>query len=251
LFTEKLNWRIVYDRRPILQWTCDKLRMKAHASSSSATVLVPRTIWSGRNTAELRSVELAGAWVFKPNHRSGSVHFGCDRITDVEHLELLASRWLEEYRGIRLGEWAYAEAEPTLLLEERIGEPGTVPIDYKFFVFDGVTRMIQVDTGRFVDHRRRLFTPDWTPLPHRNVYPIAPVMPPPRRLSEMLAIASDIGHGFDFIRVDLYDRPEGVYFGEITPYPGGGLEAYDPRDLDGLLGSYWKLPSPTELRTAD
>ena len=27
-FSEKVNWRILYDRRPELTWTCDKLESK-------------------------------------------------------------------------------------------------------------------------------------------------------------------------------------------------------------------------------
>jgi len=27
-FSDKVNWRILNDRRPLLEWTCDKLAMK-------------------------------------------------------------------------------------------------------------------------------------------------------------------------------------------------------------------------------
>ena len=31
-FSDKVNWRILNDRRPVLEWTCDKLAMKEYAA---------------------------------------------------------------------------------------------------------------------------------------------------------------------------------------------------------------------------
>lgn len=244
-FTEKVNARILFDRRvDVLRPTCDKLEMKQLAQQSSR-VGVPRTLWVGTDVRELAEIELPEQWVLKPNHRSGLVYFGSGRVSDPGVLAsyVAANGWLDSAQWERYGEWAYTLATPTLLAESAIGQPGIAPEDYKFFVFRGVPRLVQVDTGRFDDHRRRLYRPDWTPLPHRNLYPVGPVLPAPPHLPEMLEIAGDIGRAFDFIRVDLYDVPDGVYFGEITPYPGGGLEPYEPRDLDVELGSYWTWPS--------
>ena len=44
-FNEKVNWRILYDRRPILEWTCDKLAMKERARNVPG-LQVPRTLWA-------------------------------------------------------------------------------------------------------------------------------------------------------------------------------------------------------------
>ena len=38
------------------------------------------------------------------------------------------------------------------------------PLDYKLFVFDGRVELIQVDSGQFTEHRRRLFSPAWEKL---------------------------------------------------------------------------------------
>lgn len=58
----------------------------------------------------------------------------------------------------------------------------------------------------------------------------------------MIAIARDIGRDYDFIRVDLYEALGKIYFGEITPYPTGGLAKYNDPEFDRMLGSYWRLP---------
>src|SRR5205085_1748016 len=76
-FTEKLNWRISWDRRPLLAHTCDKLAMKEHACRAAAgLVRVPETFWSGTDVADLVHADLPPRWVLKPNHTCMRVHFG-------------------------------------------------------------------------------------------------------------------------------------------------------------------------------
>jgi len=245
-FTEKGNWRVLYDRRDALKATGGKLEMKRYAATVAGALPMPRTVWSGTDVRELAGVELPERWVLKPNHRSNLVHFGAGPVADVGALErrVRDEGWMDDHQLDRMGEWAYAFAQRTLLVEEAIGTDGMAPDDYKLFVFDGVPRMIQVDSSRFSGHRRRHYRPDWTPLPHRSAFPLGPVTEPPARLGEMLEAAATLAAGFDFMRVDLYDVEDGLYFGELTPYPGGGLSRFVPRDLDFELGSYWRLPDP-------
>jgi TupA-like ATPgrasp len=44
-------------------------------------------------------------------------------------------------------------------------------------------------------------------------------------------------------RVDMrYDVNDVIKFGELSPYPGGGLERFVPATLDAELGKAWVLP---------
>jgi TupA-like ATPgrasp len=240
-FNEKMNWRILYDRRPILEWTCDKLAMKEYASKVPG-LRVPQTYWFGSNLSELSDVELPEDWVFKPNHRSGKVFFGHGR-PDVANLERRSDDWLTRFEANDLHEWAYRKARPVLLIEEMIGAPGIPPTDYKFFVFDGEVALVQVDTDRYTGHRRRMYLPDWTPLEgHLGHYQLGPIEPsPPANFPEMLAIASELGRPFDFIRVDLYTVADEIFFGEVTPYNASGLTSFAPKSLDAYFGAKWEL----------
>lgn len=245
-FNEKVNWRILKDRRPILAWTCDKLAMKDYVEKSSAAkslgVRIPQTLWSGTDVRDLSSVELPEHWVFKPNHRSGQVYFGHGR-PDIRMLDEISRHWLYPFEQNELHEWAYSKARPLLLVEELLGEPGLVPSDYKFYVFAGEVAAIQVDVGRHTDHRRRFYVPEWSPIdPISRKLPLAPTEPPPDNYERMLDIASELGRPFDFIRVDLYSVDKDVFFGELTPYSGSGLDVMEPPDFDLELGTKWKLP---------
>ncbi|OAE02754.1 hypothetical protein A6A22_15960 [Arthrobacter sp. OY3WO11] len=240
LFTEKINWRIVNDRRDILSGTCDKIWMQDFARD--AGVKVPNRIWVGTSLAELAEVDLPARWVLKPNHSSGRVHFGEGK-ANLAELQAVTKGWLYEQTSVTLAdEWAYGEARKCFIAEERLGQSDIDLPDYKFFVFHGKPELIQVDSSRFSGHERRLYTPDWEPLEVVNIYPLGPVIPKPATLDQMLAAAAMLGQPFDFIRVDFYEVGGEVIFGELTPYPGGGIEPYSPRSLDAVLGSKWTLP---------
>jgi hypothetical protein len=242
-FSDKVNWRILNDRRPLLEWTCDKLAMKEYAENAGLDRLrVPRTIWSGSDLGELRAVDLPEHWVLKPNHRSGLIYFGHGQ-ADLRELSAVTATWLDTFESSKMREWAYAAARPMFLVEELLGPPGSPPPDYKIFVFDGEPDLIEM-VNRYDGNQQRLYRADWTPL--EVLYGpqgIAPVAPPPPDLDRMLEISRDLGKPFDFIRVDLYDLDGSIVFGELTPYPCGGLERFRPASFDVELGRKWRLPA--------
>lgn len=242
-FSDKVNWRILNDRRPLLQWTCDKLAMKEYAKNAGLERLrVPRTIWSGADLGELHALELPEHWVLKPNHRSGLIYFGHGP-ADLRELVSVTAGWLDAFEASRMREWAYATARPLFLVEELLGPPGSPPPDYKVFVFHGKPELIEM-VNRYDGNQQRLYRADWTPLDVLwGPQGIAPVAPPPPDLDRMLEIARQLGEPFDFIRVDLYDVAGSIVFGELTPYPCGGLERFRPASFDVELGEKWRLPT--------
>lgn len=243
LFSEKINWRIVHDRRESIAFTCDKVKMKEYAESKSSSVLVPKTIWHGRNLDELDSLDITVPWILKPNHSSGQVILGGNTAIDVNALKAKTKSWLKDFNFSVLGEWAYSQASKEYVLEEMIGDGETPLPDYKFYVFDGKVRLIHVDISRFGSPTRRMYTPDWEALDYHNSIPLGPTEERPDNLDEMIEIASIIGDGYDFMRVDLYRDNGKIWFGEMTPYPAGGAKPYRPKDLDQILGGYWELPA--------
>jgi hypothetical protein len=244
-FTEKVNWRVVHDRRPLIGQLGDKLAMKEHAARVLPALSVPRVLWTGTDVADLAGVDLPQRWVLKPNHGTMRVHIGAGR-PDAAELARITAGWLDEPLFRDRGEWVYSQARRLLIVEEFLGS-GQPPVDHKFLVFGGRVELVQVDTGRFGEHRRRLYSPDWTPIDVVEAVAPGPLTPPPDSLQEMTKVAEALGADFDFVRVDLYDVDGEVWFGELTPYPGGGLDPFDPV-LDRVLGSYWELPPRSAVR---
>ncbi|EMQ99531.1 ATP-grasp fold amidoligase family protein [Paeniglutamicibacter gangotriensis] len=247
-FLDKIQWRVLHDRRQIIAIGGDKLAMKAHATSASSAK-VPETIWQGEGIADILDVDWGCEWVLKPREGSGYLAFGSGPLRSSNVSVESVSQWKQMDQYKVQGEWAYGQSEPGYFLERRIPTPnGDSPNDLRFFVFDGTVRLVQTDTPRFDGVRRRFYTPEWEPLEvTQGLAQLAPPAPRPDRLEEMLRIATEIGAGYDFIRVDLYDVPDGIYFGEIPPYPTGGMGRYSDDEFDKWLGSFWTLPLSSKV----
>jgi len=99
---------------------------------------------------------------------------------------------------------------------------------------------IQVDVDRYTHHARCFFDRAWKRMPFELVYPAATYeISPPGALAEMIGYAEQIGTGFSYLRVDLYEIAGKVKFGEATFYQGAGLEFFHPRKYDTLFGEQW------------
>ena len=244
-FSEKVNWRILNDRREVLRWTCDKAAMKQIVPTLSPSVNTPPSLWRGTDVTEIGRLSLPHRWVLKPNHLSGSVYIGTGE-PQLDKLASISRKWLESSKQyLHNGEWAYQMAEPTILLEPWIGEHDSPdpPNDYKVFTFNGEPTVIQVHSGRTTGHEQFHYTPDWRRLDVRTAISAEYDISPPPNLPLMLSQAREIGQQFDFMRIDFYDSPAGLFFGEVTPSPAGGLRRFTPYSFDLWLGKHWQLPA--------
>ena len=70
-------------------------------------------------------------------------------------------------------------------------------------------------------------------------------IPPPKNFELMKELSAKLSEGFAFVRVDLYEIEDKVYFGEMTFTPGAGNFYYKSAGTDEYLGSLLKLPTPT------
>lgn len=63
----------------------------------------------------------------------------------------------------------------------------------------------------------------------------------PDNLTDMIKVAEELSKGFKFLRVDLYNVEDKIYFGELTFYPAAGMGAFVPEEWDEKLGNWIKL----------
>ena len=55
-------------------------------------------------------------------------------------------------------------------------------------------------------------------------------------------LAKELSNPFPFVRVDFYEIGDKVMLGEMTFYPGGGLEPFTPEEWDYKMGEYITIP---------
>jgi TupA-like ATPgrasp len=243
-FNDKVIHRILFDRRPILTELTDKAAVRQYVTARGGSDLLPDVYYLTREPETIPFDELPDRFIVKPTHCSGWVEVVTDKPgIDREKLVALCHYWLgySFYDVWRVP--FYRNVEPQIIVEELIDDGnGLVPNDYKLHVFDGAVKLIQVDTGRFVDHRRRLYTPAWEQLDVRTQFPDAGDVPRPCHLERMIEAAEALSRGMDYVRADFYDTPHKLYIGELTMGSGGGLERFIPEEFNLQLGSFWKLP---------
>ena len=68
----------------------------------------------------------------------------------------------------------------------------------------------------------------------------------PSCFDEMISLSEKLSDGINNVRVDLYEIEGRVYFSEMTFYPNGGMEPFEPYEYDVELGKHFILEKYTE-----
>lgn len=213
----------------------DKVAVKYWAAEQLGADWVTPTLWQGTDLPAAPDWPLP--FVVKASHGCRQHAFVRTGEEDWKAIRRSARRWTRKPYGRWLDEWAYGGIRPGLLVEPFIGTDGVLPIDYKFFVFAGRVRFIQVHLERENAHRWLLFDREWRRVSARTADPDPKS---PIALDRMIAAAEKLGRGFAFVRVDLYSVDGQPRFGEMTFYPGSGLDPFAPASLDARLGRHWR-----------
>ena len=235
----------------------DKLKVQRQLQEMGAPVAETFRVFNG--ASEINSAGLPDAFVLKPHgmtakrgvhllHRmTGEDLFWCameKKPFSITELQTEYGTWEELWKSKRR-KGAFKIIAEELIKGAR--DTGDVPLDYKFYVFDGEVRLI-TQTDRNVTPSVMYF---WDKSFSNTAPPMSLLTPNPKKAKlgapiipkhadEMLALASRVSRAIrtPFIRVDMYDSVRGPIVGELTGRPGGayygGLyklsPAYD-RDL--------------------
>ena len=240
-FNEKIQWLKAFDHNELYTLLADKYRVKDYIISKIGAEYVIPTIGAWDSFDEIDFSELPDKFVLKCNHDSG----GLVICTDKENLDIEACRKKINY-SLRRNyfyqnrEWAYKNISKKIFAEEFMEEPGVDGLnDYKFMVFNGKVQCVFTCTERYSQDGLKVtfFDPEWNELPFERHYKKSLVpIPKPHNLTKMISIAEQLAKGIPFVRVDLYEINKKVYFGEMTFYPGSGMEEFRPDEWDLKMG---------------
>jgi len=265
-FNEKVLWKKIYDRNPLLSVISDKFAVRQYikdvlGEQEAEKILIP-LYYVTNKPQTIPFNDLPEEYAIKPNHASRRAIFaegtgeqkkyiiiygGIKKTifdSEIAKIEIVntCKEWLLIPYNFRKFEWAYQKIKRKIVIEKLLRDSsGKMPVDYKFSIFHGKCQMIQIFHNRYIDMTRGFYTPEWNYISVKGVTQQAPFEKKPENLKSMIDLAESLGKTFDYVRVDLYSINNRIYFGELTCYPMSGSNPFDPVSFDFELGKYWNI----------
>lgn len=250
-FPEKIQWLKLYNKKPNYTRMVDKAAVKDYVASIIGEEFIIPTIGLWDKPDDIDSDKLPEKFVLKTTHGGGSVGVvicrdkqSFDQRKAIKRLK----RALKQNVYVELREWPYKDVKPQIIAEQYMEDKGNEElVDYKFYCFDGKAEYCQVIGDRHTDETIDFYDRNWKHQPFIGMSRTAHHAPKthnvPREYTKMLSVADRLASHINspFVRIDLYDINDRIYFGEITFFPASGLGCIRPEEWNHKLGSMLNL----------
>lgn len=245
-FNEKIQWLKLHDRNPEYTNLVDKYEVKKYIAAKVGKEYVIPTLEIYDDFNQIDFSKMPRQFVLKCTHDSGSSVICKDKEQlDVENAkEILHSGLKRNFYWVGR-EWPYKNIKPRIIAEEYLSDLGTEElIDYKLLCMNGKVEVSFTCTNRFNTQGLcvNFYDKKWNSLPFERHYPKRKEeIEKPKEYEEMVRLAEILSEGKKFVRIDFYVVNEQIYIGEMTFYPGNGMEEFTPVEWDFKLGKMIEL----------
>ena len=246
---EKIQWLKLYNRKPEYTLMVDKYRVKEYVANKIGNEYIIPTLGVWEKFDEIDFKKLPNKFVLKTTHDSGGVVI-CRDIQNFDQKK--AKHKLENSLNNNFylinREWPYKDVKPRIIAEAYMEDKTNSDelTDYKFFCFNGEVKLMFIATdrqNREEDTKFDFYDECFNHLPFIQGHPNSKrELHKPVNFDKMKKLASILSEGIPFIRVDLYEINNKIYFGELTFYHFSGFEPIVPEKWDYKIGEWIKLP---------
>lgn len=247
-FSEKLQWLKLNNKNPDYTRMVDKVAAKDYVAEKIGKEYLIPTLGVWDNVDDIDFNSLPQQFVLKCSHDSGGVVICKDKSKlDVKKVKKQLNKSLNTDYYMRYREWPYKNV-PRRILAEKFMANGDVNDDlkdYKFMCFDGKAHCSFVCSDRNNGKGLKItfFDREWNRLPFERHYPSdTEDIKMPTSYKEMMRLAEVLSEKIPFVRTDFYEIEGHLYFGELTFFPGTGMEEFTPEQWDKTLGELIVLP---------
>lgn len=247
LYTEKIQWLKLYDRRPEYTKMVDKYEAKKYiADIVGEQYIIPTYgIWERFDDIDFES--LPNRFVLKCTHNSGGVIVCMDKKTlDLENARRVLEECLKENYYWHSREWQYKDVKPRIIAEEYLYDaefPDDSIMDYKFLCFNGEPKLIYYAEENTDDPYADIYDMNFQKLDIQFPEPNSPIIAAaPEKFEEMKEVARKLSDGLAHLRVDFYYTNGKLYVGELTFYHCAGIFHIKPEKWNQILGDWITLP---------
>lgn len=240
-FNEKMQWLKLNDRKEIYTTMVDKYDVKKYVANIIGEEYIIPTIGVYDNFDNINFDELPNKFVIKCTHDSGGVAVCKDKSTfNIEIARKKINDCLKKNFYYLGREWPYKNVKPRIIIEKFLDdEKNEDLIDYKIMCFNGKAQCSFLCLNRRSKEGLNVdfYDLNWNKMPFERHYKQSNiVMEKPENYDLMIELAEKLAKNIPFVRVDFYDIKGKVYFGELTFYPGSGMEEFNPEEWDKKLG---------------
>ena len=244
-FSEKLQWIKLNYKNKLLPICADKYKVRQYVKKCGCENILTKLLWEGYDPSDIPFDDLPQKFVIKATHGCGWNIICKDKNQlNIPKTIKKLKRWLKAKYLPCYGEWFYGVIKPRIIIEEYLDDgTGKVPVDYKIFCFHGEPKFIAVHLDRFINNRRKIYDPEWKPIPVNMRYVDHNInLEKPKELDQLLEYAKILSKKFIHVRVDLYIVNSKIYFGELTFADEAGFGTISPKEMERKIGSWIKLP---------
>ncbi len=239
-FTDKLEWLKAYDSTFLKTMCADKILVRDYVKEKLSEDISIPLLGVYDKFDDIDFSKLSKDYVMKTNHgshtniivRNGNIN----KINTKRQFE----NWLSKDWSWYGYELHYIPIKRKILIEKYMDNGPDGLIDYRFWCFNGKPMFYGANTDfghgdiTYYDLSGNLYNIQ------RNDYKPTNNFSKPSRLQDMIKIATILSKDFKFVRVDLYEIKNKVYFGELTFIPGAAYIHYKD-DGDFKLGEMLDL----------
>lgn len=246
---EKLQWLKLYNRNPLYVTIVDKLKVKDYIREKIGDEYIVKTLGVWETPDDIDFNILPGKFVLKTNHSGGNtgvVICKDKNVFDFNSAKIKLEKSLKSdiYKNYR--EWPYKDVDKKIFAEELLEDKGGGElVDYKFYCFNGYVDSAMLCIDRQIGSPKfYFFDRDWNLRRYNKRGKEAPfdfTLPKPCNMDKMFEIASELSKGIPFVRVDLYNVNDKIYFGEMTFFPASGLDCNRLPETDLYFGNMINL----------
>lgn len=253
LYSEKLQWLKIHNRKPEYAMMVDKIRVKDYVTSLIGKEFIIPTIAVYSSFEEIDFDKLPDQFVLKCNHDSGNIIVCKDKEKlDIDRARNVLIDALHTDFYLRGREWPYKNIKRRIMAETFLStqdEPfynhfGMT--DFKFSCFNGEVHDVMVCLERESGETKfYFFDKDWNLLRYNKRGKAAPegfTIPKPENFDKMIEIAETLSNNIPYLRVDLYNVAGKIYFGEMTFFPQSGFDPNLLPETENLYGDLIELP---------
>lgn len=245
-FNEKLQWLKLYNRKDIYTIMVDKYEAKKYVSNIIGEKYIIPTLGIYERFESINFNELPNKFVMKCTHDSGGIIICRDKEKfNKKEARRKINKHLKTNYYYKGREWPYKNVKPRIIIEEYIEQDDAKDlIDYKFMNFNGKVKCSFVCLNRNSQEGMNIdfYDADWHKMPIQRHYKNSNIiLKKPKNYDLMIKLSEELAKDIPFLRVDFYEIKEKVYFGELTFYPGSGIEEFTPTEWDDRFGDMLKL----------